>query len=175
MWLRVLTVIVTITLGYLPISNAQTCNDNIPESTPANAFVDNGDTTVTDIRNGLMWQKCLAGLSGVDCTEGNAAIYNWQGALQLAESINNNGGLAGYTDWRLPSIKELNSIVELKCYYPSINLTIFPNQVSSYVWSGSVCNSGGTVMSWIVNFHYGYDLDELRIEPFYVRLVRGGQ
>ena len=174
MWLRILTVIIAITLGYQPVSNAQTCNDYIPESTPASAFVDHGDSTVSDSRTGLMWQKCLAGLSGEGCLEGSPAVYTWQEALQLAESINSSGGLAGYTDWRLPSIKELTSIVELKCGDPSINLTVFPNQISSVVWSGSAF-AWDSNCAWFVNFNFGDDHFPSRSNFIYVRLVRGGQ
>jgi hypothetical protein len=62
-----------------------------------NDFVDNGDGTVTDRATGLMWQKADSG-SGMD----------WQNALAYAENL----GLAGYDDWRLPNVKELNSIVD---------------------------------------------------------------
>jgi len=62
-----------------------------------NIFVDNGDGTVTDLATGLIWQKA---------DDGNAR--NWQAALAYADSLN----LAGYDDWRLPSAKELQSIVD---------------------------------------------------------------
>ena len=62
-----------------------------------NCFVDNGDGTVTDLATGLMWQQA---------DDGNAR--NWQEALAYADGLN----LAGYDDWRLPSAKELQSIVD---------------------------------------------------------------
>jgi len=62
-----------------------------------NDFVDNGDGTVTDNATGLMWQQADSG-SGMD----------WEDALAYAKgSI-----LANYDDWRLPNIKELQSIVD---------------------------------------------------------------
>lgn len=63
----------------------------------SNQFVDNGDETVTDDATGLMWSKADSGY-GMD----------WKAALEYAESAE----LAGYTDWRLPNIKELQSIVD---------------------------------------------------------------
>ena len=62
-----------------------------------NDFVDNGDGTVIDRATGLMWQKADSG-SGMD----------WQNALAYAENLE----LAGYDDWRLPNVKELQSIVD---------------------------------------------------------------
>ncbi len=62
-----------------------------------NDFVDNGDGTITDRATGLMWQQA---------DDGRAR--NWQEALACAEDLD----LAGYTDWRLPNAKELQSIVE---------------------------------------------------------------
>ena len=62
-----------------------------------NDFQDNGDGTVTDNATGLMWQQADSG-NGMD----------WQSALVYAEDLE----LAGYNDWRLPDVKELQSIVD---------------------------------------------------------------
>lgn len=62
-----------------------------------NNLADNGDGTVTDLASGLMWSKSDSGTG-----------LNWSNALAYAES----SALAGYTDWRLPNAKELQSIVD---------------------------------------------------------------
>ncbi|WP_147676078.1 Lcl C-terminal domain-containing protein [Algibacter pacificus] len=62
-----------------------------------NNFIDNGDGTVSDYATGLMWQKA---------DDGKAR--DWEGALAYSEDLE----LAGYTDWRLPDAKELQSIVD---------------------------------------------------------------
>lgn len=62
-----------------------------------NDFTDNGDGTVTDNATGLMWQKADDGTS-----------RDWENALSYAENLT----LAGYSDWRLPNAKELQSIVD---------------------------------------------------------------
>ncbi|MBN1522963.1 MAG: DUF1566 domain-containing protein [Spirochaetales bacterium] len=62
-----------------------------------NSFTDNNDGTVTDHATGLMWQKADSG-KGMD----------WEHALAYAETLS----AAGHNDWRLPSAKELQSIVD---------------------------------------------------------------
>ncbi|MEM5948444.1 DUF1566 domain-containing protein [Spirochaetia bacterium 38H-sp] len=62
-----------------------------------NRFIDNGDGTISDLATGLMWQKADSG-RGMD----------WEDALRYAQELE----LAGYKDWRLPSAKELQSIVD---------------------------------------------------------------
>jgi len=62
-----------------------------------NAFVDNGDGTVTDEATGLMWQQSDDG-----------STRNWEQALAYADDFI----LAGKDDWRLPNAKELQSIVD---------------------------------------------------------------
>jgi len=62
-----------------------------------NQFVDNGDGTITDNATGLMWMK-----------NDNGAGVLWENALSYAEGL----ASAGYTDWRLPNAKELQSIVD---------------------------------------------------------------
>lgn len=63
----------------------------------ANEFVNNGNGTITDGATGLMWAQ-----------DDNERGLDWTDALTYAE----NAGLAGYTDWRLPNVKELQSIVD---------------------------------------------------------------
>jgi hypothetical protein len=67
------------------------------DSYGVNHFVDNGDSTITDLSTNLMWQKSDDGI-----------IRNWEQALNYAEKLE----LAEYNDWRLPNAKELQSIVD---------------------------------------------------------------
>ncbi|MCB1157131.1 MAG: DUF1566 domain-containing protein [Leptospiraceae bacterium] len=76
-----------------------------------NNYKDNGDGTVTDNNTGLIWQQSNGEQSTGDYQ------FTWQEALSYCENLS----LAGKTDWRLPDIKELQSIV----YYdnPDYNTT----------------------------------------------------
>ena len=157
----------------LPIlAGAQTCQTNrILATTPTNRFTINNDGTVSDTKTGLTWKKCSEGQSGVDCRIGTATTYTWQGALQQAQSVNNNGGFAGYKNWRLPSIKELNSIVEEQCSEPSINLAVFPESQNNAYWSSSP-DAYGSSVAWLVGFSYGYSGGNDKSSGYFVRLVR---
>jgi len=78
------------------------------ESYGENIFVDNGDGTISDLATGLMWQMADDGQT-----------RDWEDALSYAESLD----LAGYDDWRLPDVKELQSIVD---YTKSLQTTNSP-------------------------------------------------
>jgi len=150
------------------------CLTTIPATTPTSDFVDHGDGTVSHTKTGLMWKQCSEGLSGAGCATGAATGHTWQAALQLAETLNAGVGFAGFNDWRLPNIKELNSIVERQCFTPAINATLFPNTVSSWYWSSSSYAANATG-AWVVGFDGGGDGADIRSNNGYVRLVRGGQ
>jgi len=66
----------------------------------ANCFVDNGDGTITDRATGLMWQK-----------SGSSRTKRWKQAQIYIKRLNKDQ-FAGYSDWRLPTIEELASLVE---------------------------------------------------------------
>ncbi|MFI3261825.1 MAG: DUF1566 domain-containing protein [Rikenellaceae bacterium] len=119
-----------------------------------NEFVDNGDGTITDKATGLMWAK-----------EDNGKGIEWGEALTYAE----NASLANYSDWRLPNVKELQSIVDYS-YAPSstetkpainpiFSCTPFINEAGDddfgYYWTGtSACFRKGQpfYFAWYVAF-----------------------
>jgi hypothetical protein len=75
-------------------------------------FVDNGDGTVRDVEQGVTWQKTTAGTgtpSSVDEVRGSDDILLWLGTLN-GDSI--EGGLGGHSDWGLPTLAQLQSIVD---------------------------------------------------------------
>ena len=75
-----------------------------------NDFVDNGDGTVSDSATGLMWSQ-----------DDNGEAINWEAALAYAE----DSTYAGYDDWRMPNIKELQSIADYSGVFPAINTSVF--------------------------------------------------
>lgn len=150
---------------------AGTATPNLIETTPTGAFTDHGDGTVTHHSTGLMWKKCLEGASGTDCQSGAAtAVIGWSTALQLAR----NSSAASYTDWRIPNLADLLSILERCGWGPALNQEIFPSStpVSEHVWSAT---SKSSVSAWLVDFFTGqiFSANKATGGP-YVRLVRGG-
>lgn len=124
----------------------------------AGDFTDNGDGTVTDGNTGLMWQQ------------GEAGSVKWEDAISYCEGLS----LAGYTDWRLPNIKELESITDDSLYNPAIDTNYFPDaHVSSY-WS-STTSASNSSDAWYVYFSSGSVGYYSKAGDNYVRCVRGGQ
>ena len=120
------------------------------------SFTDNGDSTVTDTKTGLVWQQ----------TSGSQR--NWTSSLTYCEDLT----LASQSDWRLPNIKELGSIVDVSEQRgnPAIDETAFPG-TQQYYWSSTP--KGSNVQNF--DFNYGRVANEIKSNSFYVRCVRGGQ
>jgi hypothetical protein len=157
---------------FCPLSQAQTCVAGVQASNPTSVYlIDSVNGTVTDSRTGLMWDRCARGLSGTGCTTGAASNFFWQDALNAAATT---GSYNGFSDWRLPNIKELHSLVEECRISPSINEFTFPNTSNSFFWSGSPF-AGGANLAWAVDFNYGLAENGGRSRAFVVRLVRAGQ
>ena len=104
------------------------------------------------------------------------SVYNWQDAHDLFVTQVNTSKFGGHADWRLPSIKELASIVNRGRYNPTINTAYFPNTLFGY-WSGtSTSFPGWTNHAWSFCFFYGYDdWSSDKSNSYYVRAVRGAQ
>jgi C1A family cysteine protease len=128
-------------------------------------WIINGDGTVTDPQTGLMWE--LKTDDGGDRDKDNK--YTWQEALDYC----NNLDLGGYSDWRLPSINELTSLVDLSRYDPPVNTAYFPKTVTSYYWSSTSC-AHPTYNAWRVAFKSGTSSNGSKSSSYYVRAVRGG-
>lgn len=157
-------------LIHAELSFAQTCNPNIIADAPDSRYTANTNGTVVDKKTGLTWMRCALGQAwrNNSCI-GSVNGYKWQDALQTAESTM----FAGLNDWRLPNIKELQSLVENRCYEPAINLTAFPNATSDWFWSSSPNAISGS-NAWTVDFDAGDDWGGLLMGDSAVRLVRGG-
>ena len=130
------------------------------QSGSVNHFVINGNLTVTDNSTGLMWERATA-----------PGTYNWKEALAYCDNLT----LAGYSDWRLPTVKELQSIADYSRYNPAIDNATFPYTLADSYWS-STSDYYSKSMAWIVNFSRGImtRLNKGGSSHFFVRAVRGG-
>jgi hypothetical protein len=91
-----------------------------------------GEPMVLDDLTGLVWQGCVAGLSG-DACEGGAAIaagYYW--AVPYCEALS----WGGHDDWRLPDEFELHSILDYDDM-AGVDPSAFPNLQGGVFWSSS--------------------------------------
>ena len=122
------------------------------------AYTDNSNGTVTDTSTGLMWQKA------------SSSDNTWKQALAYCEGLS----LGGYTDWRLPTVKELCSLADYSRAGPVINTTYFPDTGALLYWSSTTYVADN--YAWGVTFDDGVVSDGYKnYYSGYVRAVRGGQ
>ena len=116
------------------------------------------NNVVLDTKTKLMWQDDAIGTTA-----------KWEAAIQRCEDLT----LATYSDWRLPNINELKSIIDRSKINPAI-VDGFTNTSSSLYWS-STTYEGRKNFAWYVYFYYGlvYYID--KDYNGYVRCVRDGQ
>jgi len=130
--------------------------------------IETSSYTVDNI-TGLMWVTNPKDISAGQYV--SSGTYIWEDAIAKCEGLS----YAGYADWRLPNIKELESIIDYSRTSPSINAAYFLNTASSYYLSSTtyVQNTG---FDWCVNFVYGNVTNCGKTSTgYYVRCVRGGR
>jgi hypothetical protein len=176
-FIKIITAIIS--LNVVNVIYAQTCNDNIKETTPDYRFINNGDGTITDRWTGLMWTQCPEGMTANQTTggcDGTAIEYSsWQDALNRVQSVNagSAGNNHGYNDWHLPNIKELVSLTEAKCIDPARNLTIFPVG-SGGLWSSTSYATGGiSIWTYVLSSGAISTDGATTLSPRKIQLVRG--
>ena len=113
-----------------------------------------------DTKTGLIWQ---------DNKAAKTVEKDWSGAKRYCRNLS----LDGKSDWRLPDIKELQSIVDIKKYNPTIK-NGFKNVASRYYWSSSPYVSYDS-NAWYVFFLSGSTDRSDKSDKYYVRCVRGRQ
>lgn len=131
-------------------------------------YTDNGNGTITDNLTGLVWQKCSMGQNNDGTCSGGATTATWVNAISYCENL----VLGGQSDWRLPNVRELESLVDFSRVTPSIN-NIFPATVAHAYWSSST-RVNNTNNAWYVVFNNGLMSYYNKNNSFYVRCVRGG-
>ncbi|MBK1695196.1 hypothetical protein CKO09_10655 [Chromatium weissei] len=125
------------------------------------------DGMILDTKTNLHWMRCVLGQSwnGSSCV-GAGVKFNWIEAQNAAIMSH----YAGYSDWRLPTIDELKSLV-IVGQNPTIDQAAFPNTPPNWFWSSSLVESGSE-SAWHLNFSTGRASYDYRYEQNYVRLVR---
>ncbi|MCX6136582.1 MAG: DUF1566 domain-containing protein [Ignavibacteriales bacterium] len=120
-------------------------------------YVDNGNGMITDRATGLIWQKVQP-----------SATMTWDNALKYSDTLS----LGGQTDWRIPNIKELQSINDPGLAKPSIDRSSFTSAVTGRYWSSTSQYSAAT-RAWFLDCEYGIVSYDLKTVPYNVLCVRG--
>ncbi len=163
---------------------------------PSPRFTDNGDNTVTDVLTELIWLKnpiCMQTHYPEfdnDDTAGDGKV-NWQHALDFITGINASTYPdcgAGFTDWRLPNVRELESLMNLQYSQPALSNTAgdarwtandpFSNGFSNELyWTGSTAADYKPHFAWAVSLWEGFITHASYKDSSYFDIwpVRGGQ
>ena len=128
------------------------------------------DNSERDKDNTYRW----GGLTAIGRDSSNREGDYYDDWNNLVNTANSGNGLCGFTDWRVPDIEELRSIVDYSRTNPSIDINYFPNTRSDWYWSASP-DAGSSYNAWRLYFDVGRDYDNDRNDNYLVRLVRSGQ
>ena len=145
------------------------------------ASYSNASDIVRDEITGLMWQ---------DNEEAKTVTKPWLTAANYDECDNNNSSpvcydtsgdtavsycealdLGGYTDWRLPTQEELETIVDYSRSAPAIDISSFNNTNANVYWSATT-RKDNPIHTWIVYFEYGSVYDVAKNVSYNVRCTR---
>ena len=129
----------------------------VPVSLPEQQYINNADGTITDQYTGLTWQRVL-----------NSGTMTWENALKYAENFT----LGGYTDWRLPNIKELQSLNDERFRTPLLDTAFFVLGSAANFWS-STTTSNQSARAWYNSFATGITTYEDKLILLNVICVRG--
>lgn len=128
------------------------------------AYLGQSDGSVLDTTTGLLWQHSTS-----------SQTYTWGEALAYCEALT----AGGHTDWRLPNIRELASLLHFAYTQPVIHPTFSVASPDSRYWSST--SSSGTLALGVV-FHTAFITGVAKTpanpeDPYgriNVRCVRGG-
>ena len=107
-------------------------------------YLNNGDGTITDLDTGLMWQQVPS------------ASTNWYAAITNAENLS----LGGYTDWRLPNVKELQTLTDYTLatatstsgILPCLNRVLFSSAPATAYWTSTLVKAQTLTQAWLIEF-----------------------
>lgn len=162
------------------ISCLDTGQDGEVQYGAALSYTDNGDGTITDNSTGLMWEKLDNNNVGGIHDQDN--IYTWPEAFGKVAELN-AASFAGYTDWRVPNRRELDSLITIEYKNPAVDpifrTSCVPGCVSTtcscqqsfgYLSSSSLLQN--PAMAYGINFWDGTDIIPAKSVAYGVRAVR---
>ena len=126
---------------------------------------------VRDNNTGLIWEVKTDEPSDIHYMYDT---YTWQDAQDVFITNLNTNNFGGFSDWRMPTVKELSFIRNMDYDPIIINTDYFPNTINDYYWSFLTC-AHDPLLAWIVSFSGGVVYCFDKALNYYVRAVRGGQ
>jgi len=122
----------------------------------ADRFLKNGEV-VYDSKTELGWQSMPS-----------SQRFAWSQAVEHCQE----SSYGGYSDWRLPNLYELKSLVDYTKYNPAIATSLINVKTDNWYWSSSKYVSDPSY-AWYVNFNSGFDNWLKQSDTDYVLCVRG--
>lgn len=149
------------------------------------SYTDNGDGTFTDDNTGLMWEIKDGDDGVVDWTNPHDVDnqYSWSAtgvefdgtAKTWFLDVLNDELFAGYDDWRLPTGKELQSLVDYSVPYPGPCVAEgLPGATAAAIYWSSTFDALGDGLAWNVYFPRGNVTGHYVGSQYRVRAMRGG-
>jgi hypothetical protein len=167
-----------------PFGTVVPCNgtgqDGEARAGAALRYVTNPDGTITDVVTGLQWEKLSRDGSDHDVNK----TYTWSQAFEKIAALN-AANFAQKSDWRLPNVRELQSLINFETYSPAVspefNTGCVPPctvldcscTVGAHYWSSTVL-TGYPWLVWFVYFNTGMVNGDPTYTDYRVRAVRGG-
>ena len=109
------------------------CVDDIP-TTSGPFDIDFAEGQLLDQSTDLVWFRCRLGQTFEnDVCVGDAFAGTWLEALKLAEEFS----ISEFNNWRLPNLKELQSLVEYSCQSPMFSPDLFATNMTGLYWSST--------------------------------------
>ncbi len=155
---------------------------------PGPRFVDNGNGTISDTQSGLQWEK----KSDDNSIHDQLTTYTWSANANdmdgtaftvFLAGLNTSPCFTGHCDWRLPTVSELETLVDATRFAPAIDPAFNHDCTSGchvetcsctnidYAWATpTLADLPDT--AWAVDFNYGYANGFLKTIPYGVRAVR---
>ena len=158
--------------GLVMPASAQKCDTSKSATAPFSRFDKAAGATITDNKNKNTWLRCPVGMSwdGGSCA-GISLKYTWTEAVVTVEELNQKK-LAGRNDWRLPTVEELATVVEQRCFKPAIDLKAFPYSPESGFWTDTAVE-GVQPRAWVVHFLNGRPYVANKKQTWRLRLIAG--
>ena len=113
---------------------------------------------VLDTKTNLMWDAKARAVEG----------------FQAAQAVPGALNVAGFTDWRMPTVEELFCLADRTRLRPAIDTDFFPDTPNDWFWSSDVCASPPSDYAWIVLFGSGRSGWGNQDNEGFVRAVRDG-